>query len=524
MPFKFPAYLHRNRHGMLYFRLTVPPDLRPVVGQAEIYRSLGSASVRDAADAAQTLRITIQRLFADLRGGGDDGMSEEAYRALRALLDQRKIAAHQMEKRDELERQISEMKSAQFRSSTEHQRTLEAVQAAQAAVVAQVVRGAGTPAVAQEAGTERGAAGVPFSQLFDAFCGFKAGAGEWRDPESERLYRYGPIVREFISSVGDIADVSLDAAVIRKFKQAVVGRDDFSQAKKTKYFEHIAAILRWAHTEQYIRDDLASILKMPAKKSTGGYEPFSDEDLRRLFESEDYRLGTFIKAAQFWIPLIGLYTGARISEIAQLHLSDIREQDGVWLIDINDDDLRKQLKSESATRTVPIHPVLVGIGLLRYHAEVKAEGYDRMFPDLTRTNKAKDSFGADPSEFFTGYRRKLGVTSKTETFNATIRKWTGRGTKVFHSLRDTANSKLRHAGVTQERRERLVGHASRDVNNRHYRPADINQMFPLAGLLEDIRKLDYGLTHASYIGTARHRLERIKGAQRQARIDADAKE
>ncbi|ADG14230.1 hypothetical protein BC1002_0122 [Paraburkholderia atlantica] len=522
MSFRLPAYLHRNRYGMLYFRLTVPPDLRPIVGQAEIYRSLGSSSVRQAADQAQSLRITLQRLFEDLRRGGGHAMSGHAYTALRALLDQRKITAHQTEKREELEQQISAMKSEQFRLSAEHQRTAVAVEAAQAAVVAQMVKmdDASAPAAGRSVSQET--AGVPFSQLFDAFCRYKEGSGEWRDPESDRLYRYGPIVKEFIACLGDVTNVSLDAAAVRQFKQAVIGRDDFSQAKKTKYFEHIGAILRWARIEQYVRDDLAGILRMPAKKATGGYEPFSEDDLRRLFESDDYRDGTFAKASQFWIPLIGLYTGARITEIAQLHLSDIREQDGVWLIDINDDDLKKHLKSESATRTVPIHPVLIGIGLLRYHAEVKAEGYDRLFPDLTRTNKAKDSFGADPSEFFTGYRRRLGVTSISETFDAGKNRWMGRGTKVFHSLRDTANSKLRHAGVTQERRERLVGHASRDVNNRHYRPADINQMFPLATLLEDIRKLDYGLTHASYAGTSRHRQERVKGAQRQARIDAEA--
>ncbi|CAN7160435.1 site-specific integrase [Paraburkholderia hospita] len=520
MPFRLPAYLHRNRHGMLYFRLTVPSDLRPVVGQAEIYRSLGSASVRHAADMAQTLRITLQRLFSDLRADGGQDVNGEAYRALRTLLDQRSSAARQMQAREQLELRISGMKSQPFRIAAGHRHTLEAAQGTQ---IAPTFMAAGnSPAPVNNPPTKPRPVGVPFSQLFDAFCRFKEGAGEWRDPESERLYRYGPIVREFIACVGDVTDRALDGAVIRAFKQALIGRDDFSQAKKTKYFEHIAAILRWARTEQYIQDDLASILKMPAKKSTGGYEPFSDDDLRRLFESDDYRYGTFVKASQFWIPLIGLYTGARITEIAQLHLSDIRDQDGIWLVDINDDDLRKQLKSESATRTVPIHPVLVGIGLLRYHAEVTAEGYDRLFPDLTRTNKAKDSFGADPSEFFTGYRRKLGVTSKSEIFDATNNKWIGRGTKVFHSLRDTANSKLRHAGVTQERRERLVGHASRDVNNRHYRPADLNQMFPLAGLLEDIRKLDYGLTHASYAATERHRRERVKGAQRQARIDAEA--
>ncbi|GJH34206.1 site-specific integrase [Paraburkholderia hospita] len=521
MPFRLPAYLHRNRHGMLYFRLTVPPDLRPVVGQAEIYRSLGHVSVRQAAAMAQTLRITLQRLFSSLRADGGQGVNGEAYTVLRALLDQRNDAAPQMGAPVQPELPTSGMLPQRARAAAEHARSLEVGQAAQAVMVGESVEAAksAAPVIVPRVTLHLG---VPFSQLFDAFCRFKEGAGEWRDPESERLYRYGPIVREFITCVGDVEHMSLDGAVIRTFKQALIGREDFSQAKKTKYFEHIAAILRWARTEQYLREDLASILKMPAKKSTGGYEPFSDDDLRRLFESDDYRYGTFAKASQFWIPLIGLYTGARITEIAQLHLSDIREQDGVWLIDINDDDLRKQLKSESATRTVPIHPVLVGVGLLRYHLEVRAEGYDRLFPDLTRTNKAKDSFGADPSEFFTGYRRKLGVTSKSEIFDATTAKWIGRGTKVFHSLRDTANSKLRHAGVTQERRERLVGHASRDVNNRHYRPADMNQMFPLAGLLEDIQKLDYGLTHASYAATERHRRERLKGAQRQARIDVEA--
>jgi integrase len=521
MPFRLPAYLHRNRHGMLYFRLTVPPDLRPIVGQAEIYRSLGSVSVRQAADMAQTLRYTLQRLFSALRTDGGQDVKGEAYRALRTLLDQRNGASPRIGAPVQSAVPSSGMLPQHARAAANHTRSLEVGQAVHAVMVAEAVEARSSPAPVNAPPVKLSTAGVPFSQLFDAFCRFKAGAGEWRDPESERLYRYGPIVREFITCVGDVDHMSLDGAVVRTFKQALIGRDDFSQAKKTKYFEHVAAILRWARTEQYIQDDLASILKMPAKKSTGGYEPFSEDDLRRLFESDDYRYGTFIKASQFWIPLVGLYTGARITEIAQLHLSDIREQDGVWLIDINDDDLRKRLKSESATRTVPIHPVLIGIGLLRYHAEVKAEGYERLFPDLTRTNKAKDSFGADPSEFFTGYRRRLGVTSKSETFDAITNKWIGRGTKVFHSLRDTANSKLRHAGVTQERRERLVGHASRDVNNRHYRPADLNQMFPLAGLLEDIKKLDYGLMHASYAATERHRRERVKGAQRQARIDAE---
>ena len=65
--YRLPSNLHRNRHGALYFRLTVPEDLRNVIGQREIYRSLHTCGVREAAHAAQTLRIAFRAIFSDLR-------------------------------------------------------------------------------------------------------------------------------------------------------------------------------------------------------------------------------------------------------------------------------------------------------------------------------------------------------------------------------------------------------------------------------------------------------------------------
>jgi len=67
MAYRLPAHLHRNRHGVLYFRLTVPGDIRHLLNQREIYRSLHTSSVRQAADAAQTLRIELGAIFSELR-------------------------------------------------------------------------------------------------------------------------------------------------------------------------------------------------------------------------------------------------------------------------------------------------------------------------------------------------------------------------------------------------------------------------------------------------------------------------
>ena len=49
-PMRFPAHLHHSKHGILHLRLTVPKDLRPVLGRREIKPSL---QIRDAVIAQQ---------------------------------------------------------------------------------------------------------------------------------------------------------------------------------------------------------------------------------------------------------------------------------------------------------------------------------------------------------------------------------------------------------------------------------------------------------------------------------------
>ena len=53
MAIKLPSHLHRSRSGILHFRIAIPPDLRHHFASREIYRSLRTPNVRDAASAAQ---------------------------------------------------------------------------------------------------------------------------------------------------------------------------------------------------------------------------------------------------------------------------------------------------------------------------------------------------------------------------------------------------------------------------------------------------------------------------------------
>jgi len=55
---------------------------------------------------------------------------------------------------------------------------------------------------------------------------------------------------------------------------------------------------------------------------------------------------------RYWLPILGLYTGCRANEVCQLHKEDLKEQDGIWYLDINDNG-KKSLKNRSSRRLVP---------------------------------------------------------------------------------------------------------------------------------------------------------------------------
>lgn len=62
-------------------------------------------------------------------------------------------------------------------------------------------------------------------------------------------------------------------------------------------------------------------------------DPFSREDLKKLFcLSPEYGRNKLKHAHHFWIPLISLYTGARLDEICQLLRTDVINRDGYWLL------------------------------------------------------------------------------------------------------------------------------------------------------------------------------------------------
>lgn len=151
----------------------------------------------------------------------------------------------------------------------------------------------------------------------------------------------------------------------------------------------------------------------------------------------------------YWLPLLGLYTGARVNEVCQLNPQcDIQVEDGIWYLDITEESeapegVRKSVKNKSSKRRVPIHSRLLELGFLSYVERVKAEGSAVLFPEWP-PSKGKASGTAE--RWFVKYLRALGLRDETP------------GARVvgFHSFRHTFLTRAYELDITGA--EALTGH------------------------------------------------------------------
>jgi len=142
-------------------------------------------------------------------------------------------------------------------------------------------------------------------------------------------------------------------------------------------------------------------------------------ELKRLFEGEEMRsfANDPTKAHFFWLPHVGLYTGARVNEICQINpQTDILkdEKTGINYFLISEDtetDLRvdKSVKTK-ISRRVPIHKHLIDIGFIQYFERVKSSGAKLLFPDWSPVGRRASG---QAEKWFRMFLRDTGLRDET---------------------------------------------------------------------------------------------------------------
>ncbi|HSR76228.1 MAG TPA: DUF6538 domain-containing protein, partial [Xanthobacteraceae bacterium] len=147
-----------------------------------------------------------------------------------------------------------------------------------------------------------------------------------------------------------------------------------SAATVNKLLGGVQAVGLWARDNGLIPDDVPwadpfANMRLPEDKPSR--EPWQPEELRLLFTSPVFADGARPTAgrgeAAYWLPLLGLFTGARLGELAPLTAADVTidETTQIPMITIREDaEEGRRLKTPGSARVVPVHPELVRIGFL----------------------------------------------------------------------------------------------------------------------------------------------------------------
>jgi integrase len=339
---------------------------------------------------------------------------------------------------------------------------------------------------------------VLLSEALAEYVKEHSGGGHWTEKtkaESQGIYAL------LLGIVGDRDTVELDYKSLAGFRDALTrfpsnvskkkvfrGKsipqilkmdivDPLSVSSVNKHLIRVGAFLRWATRRGYVVANYAEGLTITQrnKKEEEEREAYSKEDLLRLAQSP---LAGFRKThpERYWIPLLGLYTGARLNELCQLYTEDIREEEGITCIDINEKE-DKKTKTASSRRLVPVHPTLIDLGFKEYVDSLRAAGEPRLWPAL---KKKRDGYGSDLGKWYQRFNRKFVTTEKL---------------RVFHSMRHTLANELKQRGVDGNIIAEILGHSLGSMSLGRYGKA-----FGPKVLLDALRKVDFGIEEELRVG------------------------
>ncbi|WP_349365559.1 MAG: hypothetical protein ABL311_11325 [Nitratireductor rhodophyticola] len=204
-------------------------------------------------------------------------------------------------------------------------------------------------------------------------------------------------------------------------------------------------------------------------------DSFDDSEIEKIFSQplftgclSDKRIWQpgkyFIQSHLYWGYLLLLLTGLRPGELGQLELNDIVEKDGIHYLYLRGFDPAKgrvakkdvkRYKTPSSQRVIPLHPLILDLGLLERIEELKQIGCPYLFPEWEPYLKPDGEirWGQPITKSWQHLKEKLGITRSEVTLYST-RHW-------FADLIDNTDLK-------DTTRKRLMGHSRKsDIPARY---------------------------------------------------------
>lgn len=408
-----PLYLQLSRHNVYYFRMRVPLPLVGALGCTHIKRSLATRKHREALVRGAQLLDKLQLVFDAAIRGERVSIDPLPWIPERKVPKPLVLSFSEAESADKSGPVISEVLNDYLQ---EQQREGVSVKTLsdKRSVVQLLIRIVGD---------------LPVSEI-----------------NREEARRFKSLALKFPPRINLLSDKSLDQVID-------AAEETISITTFNNYVKNLSTVFGYAENEGYTASNPFKGLRVQQKQKANRLRArFTDGDLSKLCNAvKKYRDTN--KYYRYWLPVLGMYTGARLNELCQLYLSDFVEIDGIQCIhfQVTHDD--QSLKTPTSERVVPIHSRLIELGLVDLVERQLSLGHERLFHMLSLHKQ--NGYSQAPSRWFASLRSSLGFDDRE-------------GRKDFHSFRHTVADSLKQRGVAESLIGGILGHSTGGITFTRY--------------------------------------------------------
>ncbi len=313
---------------------------------------------------------------------------------------------------------------------------------------------------------------------------------EWKagnEPRPQTAGEYEAAVDDFIDFAGDPTISMIDADMLYDYRDeaaklpASMPRADRALPFTARVAKHeganpkcapptlkkrvgaLQALLTYAFQQRWTSINTGSGIRIVGyTKKRRNRRSFEDHELATLCGSPLFvdpsawnTKSRISDTTVFWIFLLAITTGARLEEVGQVALADVRRDGDVVYLDIDEyaddeDAEEKNVKTEDSIRLVPVHERLVELGFLEYVDALVALGDTQLFPDLKENSVGKRTKEA------------------SQKINRIIDRHVSNDRRlVFHSLRHAFKAKGNDARLNDRTLDQICGHAPVSTGSRY---------------------------------------------------------
>ncbi|ELO2527281.1 site-specific integrase [Escherichia coli] len=230
-----------------------------------------------------------------------------------------------------------------------------------------------------------------------------------------------------------------------------------------KYLVKMAALFKWAVRNDLLIKNLTEglELKVPPRKVSEARKAFSVVQVGQLVDAaKKYAVKPSGKPYHYYVVMLAAITGARLNEVAQIQVKDVRTTEaGTSYIHINEDTSTlpgKSIKNPYSERCVPLVDGAYGFALADFMALVEARrragGEDAMVFDGLKL--MKNGYGEQVSKWFNRTLLPKVVADRDGL--------------AFHSFRHTVATQLKQQGVELAYAQAILGHSSGSITYDRY--------------------------------------------------------